>query len=156
MKENRTISLMPILLLVGIALGFMIAIALGNEYSLSVLRWFIFVSIISMAKYGKRIELTVHEMYLSNWSHLRSLNKWNFIIIRYALLRATVLFAIFVIPILLKGRGSLLVSMVLMSAFLLFCVILSYFGANEWKDCEREYAIQQLRVKGEQLRAAQN
>jgi hypothetical protein len=156
MKDEKTISLMPILLLLGIALGFMIAIALGDEYSFSVLRWFIVVSIISMAKYGKRIESTLHEINLSHWNHLRSLNKWNFVITRYALLRATVLFSIYVIPLLLKVRMSLLVFIVSTSTFLFLGVILSYFGSNEWKDCEREYVIRQLKVKGEQLRAVQN
>jgi hypothetical protein len=156
MKDQKTISLMPILLLLGIVLGFIFAIALGNEYSLSVLRWFIFVSIISMAKYGKRIESTLHKINLSNWNHLRSLNKWNFVITRYALLRATVLFLLFVLPILFKSRVSLLVIIVSTAAFILLGAILSYFGVMEWNECEREYAIQQLRVKGEQLRAVQN
>jgi hypothetical protein len=156
MKDEKTISLRPILILLGIVFGFIIATTLGNEYSLLVLRWSIVVSAITMAKYGMRIESALHEMCVSNWNHLRSLNKWNFVIIRYALIRALVLFSIFVLPIVLKGRVSLLVLMVSTSAFLLLCVILSYFGLNEWKDCEREYAIRQLKVKGEQLRAVQN
>ena len=156
MKNQKPISLIPIQILLGIMIGFMIAIALGNEYSIFVLRGFIVVSIILMAKYGKRIELTLHEINLNNWNHLRSLNKWNFVITRYALLRAIVLFAIFVVPILLKVRVSLLVFIASASMFILLGAILSYFGSNEWNDCEREYAIQQLRVKGEQLRAVQN
>jgi hypothetical protein len=156
MTEIKTITLISILLLLGIVLGLMIAVALGNDYSLLVLRWFIFVSIISMATYGKRIELTLHEMHLRNWNRLRSLNKWNFALTRYALIRAIVIFVIFVLPILLKVRVSLLVFVVSTSAFLLLCVILSYFGLNEWKDCEREFAIQQLRMNGEHIRGVQN
>jgi hypothetical protein len=156
LKDEKTISLISIILLMGIVVGFSIATVLGYKYSLLMLRWIIVVSAITLAKYGKRIEAALHEMYFNNWEHLRSLNKWNFIIIRYALIRALVLYSIFVLPMVLKGRASPLVLMVSTTAFLLLCAVLSYFGVNEWKDCEREYTIRQLKVTGEQLRAVQN
>ena len=140
----------------GFACGFLLCATLTKEVATVASRLLLALMVLALIVFGRKLEATVHDIHVQNWSLIRARGKWHFIITRYILMRALVLFTLFIAPLLKEVNVSSVILSMAMGMVVLLASILGYFGLDEWNNCERDFAIQLLKNAGEQVRIAQN
>lgn len=156
MKNAKFTSIAPLLLFLGFVIGFLLATVIPKEVSFIGAKLIVLVSIIGISFFGKSIDTILHNHSMEYWTTFSSKGKWYFIATRYIVLRGIVLFLLFVFPLLVSVRLSVIVLFAAVCGYIFFAVFLSYFGIEEWKRCEHENVIRSLKETGERLRAVQN
>jgi hypothetical protein len=119
-------------------------------------RVFFIISTLVIAVFGRQIRILLHDNYLNSWEFLRNRSKWYFVVTRFVVLRGSVLFILFVLPLVLSAPYSGTVVVVTILSFVLIAAVQIYFGLEEWNICEQDYAILLLKNASEQLRIIQN
>jgi hypothetical protein len=149
-------SLSPFYLFFGLACGVLLGTFLGHEASVTISKIVFFLSIIVIAIFGKQIDAALHNFDLQDWHILRNRSKWYFVLTRFILLRGIVLFTLFALPMVSGVTFSTTVFIALAISFIVIVAIVTYFGLDEWKNCEQDYTIRLLKNAGEQARIVQN
>ena len=149
-------SLTPFYLFFGFACGVLLGTFFGHEASVIIAKIIFFLSILVLAIFGKRIDAALHNFDLQDWHILRTRAKWYFVLTRFILLRGIILFTLFAVPMVSTVRITNTVFVALTLSFAVIALILAYFGASEWNNCEQDYTIHLLKNAGEQVRIAQN
>ena len=115
-----------------------------------------FIAIICLALFGKQLDSALLGLDIQNWSSLRSRGKWYFVATRYVLLRGFVLFMVFVLPSFAGVTFSNTILLATSVGYLVLAIVLAYFGLEQWRASEQEYAIRLLRNASEHVRLAQH
>ena len=141
--------------LFGLVLGILLGGSLSHETFAIVSKVVFFLSILVIAVFGRQIRVILHSNYLKSWEVLRNRSKWYFVVTRYIVLRGSVLFILFVLPMVLSATLSCTVVVASILSFVLIAAVQIYFGLEEWTNCEQEYSIQLIRKIGERVRIDQ-
>ena len=141
--------------LFGLVLGILLGGSLSHETFVIISKVVFFLSILVIAVFGRQIRIILHSNYLKSWEVLRNRSKWYFVVTRYIVLRGSVLFILFVLPLVLSSTLSRTVVVASIISFVLIAAVQIYFGLEEWTNCEQEYSIQLIRKIGERVRIDQ-
>jgi hypothetical protein len=97
------------------------------------------------------METRLHIHYFNIWERIRPNGRFNFIFVRYILLRGIVLSILFIVPSL-----SQIDIRTILLFIVLIIIITTMLGTQEWTDCENKYQARLLRDAATSLRTMQN
>ena len=87
-----------------------------------------------------------------DWKNIRIQGKTRFILYDYVLLRGGIISILFILILSLKVTISLL----LLCAVLPLCGVMAFAGNEEWKQCEEQYTISNLKSVADKFKVLRN
>ncbi len=145
-----------IYLLFGMLCGFLIGTSVGQESAIIARRMLFAAAIMFVALFWRRIESKAHKQHLLEWDDIEERGKWQFILVRYVLVRGIVFVVLLIGPALSTLKFTINTISILVFAGSLLISILLYLGHEEWSDCVQEMEILALRQTGEFIASNKN
>ncbi len=136
---------------VGVIFGFGLCMVMRQNAELtlsSYVKMLVFAILIPLIHWA---EARTHRGHIIRWAEIRLLGKWNFVILRYILLRGIMVCAIFLGPNVSSMTAR---SIVVFAAVIL--VVIGVVGAEEWTECETQHQINQLRSAATSIKVLEN
>lgn len=135
----------------GLVFGFTLCLLMQREGPITFTRLLPVVGYLVALFFWRWIEGRIHTHQTQRWQYIRRQGKFEFVMIRYVVLRGAILSLIFI--------GPMFSTIDFRTAFffgVLVITVTTLLGYQEWSDCENQHQASLLRDAATILKAIQN
>ena len=135
----------------GLVFGFILCFLMQREGPITFTRLLPVVGYLVALMFWRWIEGRMHTHQTQGWQYIRRQGKFEFVMIRYVVLRGAILSLIFISPMFstIEFRTAFFFGVLVIT-------VTTVLGYQEWSDCENQYQASLLRDAATSLKVIQN